>query len=294
MKAAAAAVQTGFKNVMFATDFSDAAARAIPYIREIAKHYDADLLTLHVRPPCVHAMHYRPTSPTNTADAQIEDEQRRQEILATFPGIRTKVLIEEGNIDNCMQWALRMNNVDLVVVGTTGQTRNEKHRLGSIAEGIFRTVTCPVLTVGPHSRSHSSGAQFRKILCATDQTLEDAVAHAVSLSREFQSRLVLLNVISEQEAGYHVPSSDVLASSEHLLHNLLPPDAECWCEPEYIISYGDVADKILEIERKTNPDLIVLGARLERGIHGAAANLPIATAQSVVSRATCPVLTVRG
>jgi nucleotide-binding universal stress UspA family protein len=294
MKAAVAAVQTRFKNVLFATDFSDAAARAIPYIREIAKHYDTDLLTLHVRPPCVNSMHYRPTSPTNTADAKIEDKQLRQEILAAFHGIRTKVQIEEGNIDNCFQSALRMNNVDLVVVGTTGQTTNGKHRLWSVAEGIFRTVTCPVLTVGPHSRPDPSGAPLRKILCATDQTLEDAVAHAVSLSHEFQSRLVLLNVISEQEAGYHVPSSDVVASSKHLLHNLLPPDAESWCKPEYIISYGDVADAILEIERKTNPNLIVLGARLERGIHGAAANLPIAAAQSVVARATCPVLTVRG
>lgn len=81
---------------------------------------------------------------------------------------------------------------------------------------------------------------------------------------------------------------------DRLLHNLLPPEAERWCKPEYIISYGDVADKILEIESKTNPDLIVLGARPERGIHGAAPNLPIAAAQSVVARATCPVLTVRG
>jgi nucleotide-binding universal stress UspA family protein len=294
MKAAVAAVQTRFKSVLFATDYSEAAARSIPYIREIAKHYDADLLTLHVRPPSVHSMHYRATSPTNTGDAKIEDEQRRQEILAAFPGIRTKVLIDEGNIDNCLQSALRMNNVDLVVVGTTGQTRNGTHRLGSIAEGIFRTVTCPLLTVGPHSRSGSSGAQFHKILCATDQALEDAVPYAVSLSHEFQSRLVLLNVISEQGAVYLLPSSDVAASSEHFLHNLLPSEAECYCKPEYIISYGDVADKILEIESKTNPDLIVLGARPERGIHGAAPNLPIAAAQSVVARATCPVLTVRG
>ena len=116
------------------------------------------------------------------------------------------------------------------------------------------------------------------------------MAHAVSLSHEFQSRRFLLNVITEQEAGYHVPSSDAVASSEHLL----PSDTECWCKPEYIISYGDVAEKILEIERKTNPDLIVLGARPERGIHGATANLPIAAAQRVVSRATCPVLTIRG
>ena len=153
---------------------------------------------------------------------------------------------------------------------------------------------------GAHGRAplapDSSGAQFRKILCATDQACEHAVAHAVSLSHEFQSRLVLLNVITEQEAGYHVPSSDVVASSEHLLHDRLPSNAECWhvCKPEYIISYGDVAEKILEMESKTNPDLIVLGARPERGIHGAVANLPVATAQRVVSRATCPVLTVRG
>lgn len=294
MKAAVATVQTRFKNVLFATDFSDAAARAIPYIMAIAKHYDADLLTLHVRPPWVDSMHYRPTSPTNTVDTKIGDEQRRQEILAAFPGIRTKVLIGEGNIDDCLDSALRMNNVDLVVLGTTGQTRNGKHRLGSVAEGIFRAVTCPVLTVGPHSSPSASGTQFRKILCATDHACQNAVAHAVSLSHEFQSRLVLLNVITEQEAGYHEPTSDAVASSEHLLHKLLPSDAECRCKPEYLVSYGNVAEKILETESKTNPDLIVLGARPERGIHGAAANLPVAAAQRIVSRATCPVLTVRG
>lgn len=285
MKVAIAAVQTRFKKVLFATDFSDAAARAIPYIREIAKHYDADVLTLHVRPPWSHS--------TDTADAQSEDEQRRQEILAAFPGIRTKVLIEEGSIDDHLASALYANLVDLVVLGTTGQTRNGKNRLGSVAEDIFKTVTCPVLTVGPHSRSDSSRVQFRKILCATDQACGDAVAHAVSLSHEFQSHLILLNVITEQEAGYHVPSSDAIASSEHFLHDLLPSGPEYVCKPEYITSYGDVPEKILEIERKTNPDLIVLGARPERGIHGTAANLPIAVARRVVSCATCPVLTVR-
>jgi len=294
MKTAVAAVQTRFKKVLFATDFSDTAARAIPYIREIAKHYDADLLTLHVRTPWAHSKHHRAGSPTDMADAQIENDQRRQEILAAFPGIRTKVLIEEGSIDDHLASALYTNNVDLVVLGTTGQTRNGKNRLGSVATEIFKAVTCPVLTVGPHSRSDSSAVPFRKILCATDQECGDVVAHAASLAHEFQSRLVLLNVITEQEAGYHVPSSDAVASSEHFLHDLLPPGAEYACKPEYIICYGDVPEKILEIESKTNPDLIVLGARPERGIHGAAPNLPIAAAQRIVSRATCPVLTVRG
>jgi len=176
MKAAVAAVQTRFKNVLFATDFSDAAARAIPYIREIAKHYDADLLTLHVRPPRVQSIRYYPTSPTNTADAKIEDEHRREEILAVFPGIRTKVLIEEGSIDDHLESALRMNNIDLIVLGTTGQTRNGRHRLGSVAEELFKTVTCPVLTVGPHSR----------------QTLQAPISARYSVRRTKHSRMLWL------------------------------------------------------------------------------------------------------
>lgn len=291
MEAAVAAVQTGFKNVLFATDFSDAAALAIPYVREIAKRYNANVLTLYVRPERARSMPQR----TWTSDTQIsetEDERHREQILATFPDARTSVLIKEGNVEDHLDSIIRSRDVDLIVIGTTGRTRDGKHRLGSVAEEIFRSVTCPVLTVGPDSLS-SSGTRFRKILCAADQASDHAVAHAVSLSQQFQSRLVLLSVITEQEACYRVPSSDMVSTSEYFLHNRLPSGAEGCCKPEYIVSYGDVAEKILEAESKTNPDLIVLGARSERGIHGAPGSLPIATAQRIVSRATCPVLTVR-
>ncbi len=291
MQAAIAAVQTGFKNVLFATDFSDAAAQAIPYVREIAKRYDANVLALYVRPGRAHSMPQR-TWTSDTQIAETEDEQHREQILAAFPDTQTSVLIKEGNVEDHLDSIIRSHDVDLIVIGTTGQTRDGKHRLGSVAEEIFRSVTCPVLTVGPHSLS-SSGTRFRKILCAADQACEHAVAHAVSLSQEFQSRLVLLSVITEQEAGYHVPSSDMVSTSEYFLHNCLPPGAEGCCKPEFIVSYGDVADKILEVESKTNPDLIVLGARSERGIHGAQGSLQIATAQRIVARATCPVLTIR-
>ena len=282
MQAAIAAVQTGFKNVLFATDFSDAAAQAIPYVREIAKRYDANVLTLHVRPGRAHSLPYR-TWTSNTKIAETEDERHREQILAAFPDTRTSVLIKEGNVEDHLDSIIRSRDVDLVVIGTTGQTRDGKHRLGSVAEEIFRSVTCPVLTVGLHSL-WSSGSRFRKILCAADQASDQAVAHAVSLSQEFQSRLVLLSVISEQEAGYHVPTSQMASTSEYFLHNRLPPGAEGCCKPEYIVSYGDIAEKILEVESKTNPDLIVLGARSERGIHGATGDLPIATAERIVSR----------
>jgi len=46
MKAATARTAAGFQNILFATDFSDASARAIPHIKEMAKHYEANLVVL--------------------------------------------------------------------------------------------------------------------------------------------------------------------------------------------------------------------------------------------------------
>jgi nucleotide-binding universal stress UspA family protein len=115
----------------------------------------------------------------------------------------------------------------------------------------------------------------------------------VSLAQEFQSRLILLHVIPELKAGDLVTAADVAEPAAKLLRKLVPPEAESWCKPEYFVERGDPAEKILEFANLRETDLIVLGVRPEQGVPGAATHLPIATAHKVVSRAACPVLTVR-
>jgi nucleotide-binding universal stress UspA family protein len=297
VKIATARTAVRFRNILFATDFSPAAAQAIPYVRKIAKHYDADLLTLYVRPPVVNPMTEPGTWPTDIEAAKAEDEKHREELLGTFAGIRTRVLIEEGSsIQSCLEAAIEKNNTDLVVIGTRGRTGLGKLLLGSVAEEIFRTVSCPVLTAGPRcDSSRGGGRQFREILYATDFSPDSqgAGAYAVSLAQEFQSRLILLHVIPEQKAGDLLSAADVAASSEKLLRKLVAPEAEAWCKPEYFVERGDPAEKILEFANLRKSDLIVLGVRPEKGMPGAATHLQVATAHKVVSHATCPVLTVR-
>ena len=296
MKTATARTAVRFRNILFATDFSSAAAQAIPYVRKIAKHYDADLVTLNVRPPVVNPMTAPGTWPIDIEGAKAQDDKRREEVLDTFVGIRTQVQIEEGSIQYCLDAAIEKNHTDLVVIGTRGRTGLGKLLLGSVAEEIFRTVSCPVLTVGPHSdASRTPGGQFREILYATDLSPESqgAAAYAVSLAQEFQSRLILLHVAPERKAGDLVSAADVMTSSKELLRKLVPPEAEAWCKPEYFVECGDPAKKILEFANGRETDLIVLGVRPEKGVPGAATHLPIATAHRVVSHATCPVLTVR-
>lgn len=296
MKTATAKATVGFRNILFATDFSPAAAKAIPYVKKIAKHYGAALVALHVRTPVVNPMSEPATWPIYLEAAKAQDEQHRGELLATFAGIPTQALIEEGSIETCLQEAIEKNDTDLVIIGTRGRTGVEKLLLGSVAEEIFRTVPCAVLTVGPRAYDSSRSAdQLREILYATDFSPASlkAAAYAVSLAQEFQSRLVLLHVIAPQQAGDLISTAELKASSEKLLHQVVPPEAQDWCKPEYHVVEGDVAEKILEFATLREPDLIVLGVRQEEGVPGGASHLPIATAHKVVSRATCPVLTIR-
>jgi nucleotide-binding universal stress UspA family protein len=297
MKAATASTAVGFRNILFATDFSAAAASAIPYVKRIAKHYEANLVALNVHPPVVNPMTPPETWAADAAAAEARDHYHREELLNTFAGIRTDVQMEEGDIHSNLRAAIEKYDTDLVVIGTRGRTGLGKLLLGSVAEGILRTVTCPVLTVGPHADpSRESDGQIREVLYATDFASESpaAAAYAVSLAEEFQARLVLLHVVPKLEPNDLVMASDVMESSRTLLQKLVPAEARAWCKPEYFVEEGHPAEKILDLAHFRESDLIVLGVKPEAGLPGAATHLPIATAHKVISQATCPVLTVRG
>ena len=296
MKTAAARGTAGFHNILFATDFSFAAAHAIPYVKRIAKRYDANLVALYVRPPAVDPMAqpaYWPAEET----IRKENEGYREQLLETFAGIATTPLIKEGDIQSNLQAAIAKNNTDLVVIGTRGRTGLGKLLLGSVAEEIFRTVECPVLTVGPLvDATRGADGEIRQILYATDLASPSpkAAAYAVSLAQEFQAHLILLHVIAEPKAGEFVSAHDTIEASKNLLRTMVPAEAYSWCKPEFLVERGNPADRILELAHSRGSGLIVLGVRAEEGVPGAATHLPIATAHKIVSHAECPVLTVRG
>ena len=294
MKTATARTAMGFRNILFATDFSSAAAHAIPYVKRLAKYYDANLVALHVRPPSVNSM-TQPMSWPHGETARKQNEELRNQLLDTFAGIHITALVEEGDIQSQLRNAIQTNDTDLVVIGTRGRTGLGKVLMGSVAEEIFRTVTCPVLTVGPKSdSSRGAGGEIREILYATDfaSVSSAAATHAVSLAQEYQARLILVHIIPEPKAGDLVSASEVATAARELLRKLVPEEALAWCKPEYFVEQGNPAERILELARLRESDLIVLGVKPEEGVPGAATHLPIATAHKVVSQAPCPVLTV--
>jgi nucleotide-binding universal stress UspA family protein len=297
MKAAEARTRIQIKNILFATDFSPAANSAAPYAEELARRYGAKLYALNVRPPVIN-----PATPPLTwrgleEAANVEDEQHRKELLNRFAGLHPEILIQEGDLSLNLAAIIEEEKIDLIVLGTRGRSGIQKFVLGSTAEEIFRQVSCPVLTVGPNApMSAKPIGEITSILFATDFSPESnaAAPYAVSLAQECQSRLTLLHVIKAPKPEELVQSTDLGSSPDHLLRDLVPPEAELWCVPEFVVEQGEVAEKILEVAASRKAELIVLGVRKPSGSLGAATHLPNAIAHKVVCRAACPVLTVRG
>jgi nucleotide-binding universal stress UspA family protein len=287
------------KNILFLTDFSEPSEAALPFAVAIARGYRAKVYTLNAFIPAPYV--YAPE--LSAAAIEVEEENAKVEmhrVEAAFTGLPHESIIERGiGVWPAVQQAMREHAIDLVVLGTHGRTGAAKLLLGSVAEEIFRRSPVPVLTIGPGVRSGAhNGGRFRRVLFATDLSVDSAAAapYAVSLAQENHARLVLLHVMRHPETRNHEEEDQFelsVAEAIHQMYESVPKDVELYYPPEVIVEYGDAAERIVAAAQERRADLIVLGVRDAAGHIGAATHLERATAHKVVSHAQCPVLTVR-
>lgn len=283
-------------NVLYLTDFSQPSEAALPFAVSIAREYGAKVYAFHVLIPAV----YTYTTPETAAaalDAQEEDAlANMQRVKAQLAGLAHEAVVERHTgVWPALEAATQEYAIDLIVVGTHGRTGAQKLLMGSVAEEIFRRSHVPVLTIGPFEKLGAHrGARFRHVLFATDFSADSlaAAGYALSMAQENEARLTLLHVMKEPEA-FDKTAEDRISSANFRLHEIVPEAAESWCRPDAVVRFGAAADRILEVAKERDADLIVLGVRGSRGV-GAATHLERATAHKVVAHAPCPVLTVRG
>lgn len=285
------------KNIAFPTDLSPASYAALPFAAELARLYGAKVWGFHVYSPKVY-----PVSPSLTVPAPGEGPREVAQELAghlekRLAGIPQETVIAYGETWSALSSFIEKNNIDLVAMGTHGRRGFGKALLGSVAETVFRQCPCPVLTVGPKASSHlDQPIETKEILYATDFTpaSQAAAPYAISLAQENEAHLVLLHVIKPPKTGELAHGGEFVSATMQLLRDLVPPEAELWCEPEHVVDYGSPADLILKLAEQRHAHLIVLGVRKPEGSLGLATHFARATAYKVVSQASCPVLTVRG
>ena len=121
------------RNVLFATDFSDASRAAGVTAAAFARHFGARLHVLHVVPPI--------TDPT------LAPGELRAVAAELEPGLVVVTAIASGRVARNIVDYARRNAIDLIVIGTHGRTGVSHALLGSVAEAVTRRARCRVLTV---------------------------------------------------------------------------------------------------------------------------------------------------
>ena len=287
--------QIRLRNILFATDLDLPSQAALFCALDLARRYKAALYTVNVMP---HLPFVESAEP-DPEQIKLEAMKKLAAMADPLMGIQHKELIEQGEVPEVLSRLVEDNDIDLIVIGTGARKGLEKFLLGSVAEEVFRTATCPVLTVGPHVTHWELDGNLRHILYATDFGAESvhALPYALSLAESNKARLTLLHVAPEPGTPLPEPEpgamaildpSEVVAAGEKQLRALIPEGIALWHEPEYLVQFGPPAETILRISAPA-ADLIVLGVKRPAAL---TKHLGAGVAYRIACDAGCPVLSV--
>jgi nucleotide-binding universal stress UspA family protein len=144
---------TRFRRILFASDFSKTSAKAFATAVTLAKANRAQVTILHVVVPFLPMVpeHYMggATLDQLNAEARRWSQQRLAALTgkAKKAGVRATGLMVEGDPARQIVRVARSKRADLLVVGTHGRTGWNKFFVGSVAERVVSSATCPVVTV---------------------------------------------------------------------------------------------------------------------------------------------------
>jgi nucleotide-binding universal stress UspA family protein len=143
--------------------------------------------------------------------------------------------------------------------------------------------------------------QIKTILFPTDfsQGARAAMDHAISLAKDYRSKLILLYVIQDISiAEWYIPSSLSAADLMEDMQKSAWNEMDKWGtevsqtvkDVEKLVVRGVPFVEIIKTAKERRADLIVIGTHGRTGIDHM---LFGSTAEKVVRKAACPVLTVR-
>jgi nucleotide-binding universal stress UspA family protein len=278
------------------TDFSPAANTALRYAATLARSYGAGIVLAHAYlPPSCACYAPETTLVFETLDSCRENLKDRLINLTHEPwlkDIRCTISLCLGGPADLLE---ELDDADVIVVGTSGETGLRKTLLGSTAEMVFRTSSKPVLTVGPQCHCTSEGkAAMGTVLCAVDFSSGAAgtLADALSIVRQNDSKLLLLHVVEEPGIDFALEQACARAEVLQELCKLMPEDAACSTRTQYLVDFGDADSAILKEAHAHNADLIVMGAHRTIRVPALASRFAGGTAYSVAANSECPVLTI--
>ena len=252
------------QRILIPVDFSEYATKAALFAAEIATLNQSTLYFLHAMELGIDRI-YQPLTDDNryltiAEERQAALEEFRDGIQKVYANIKTELLLESGTAVDSILETCRMQQIDLVVMGTKGAGKIKQVLVGSVATGVVAGSAIPVLVV-------PSGYEIEKpdgILFATNQFEEDEgiLSMIITLARLFSATIHAVVFVDKDKAEAY----DYLENTRKMDHyqtwlKKKYPDISFHCE----LIEGEHFENAIELYQVRNETDIVAMVTYPRG-----------------------------
>jgi len=137
-----------FETIVWATDGSELADRALPTVKELARANGSRIVAVHANELLRGRFGGAPLL-ADEPDLREQIELQVEELKADGFDVELKVANGTSDIPELIAHAAIEVDADLIVVGTHGHGGFKSAVLGSVARGLLHTSSCPVLAIPP-------------------------------------------------------------------------------------------------------------------------------------------------
>lgn len=141
------------KKILCPTDFSEPSYAALKVADEMATHFKAELILVHVVTPIpVIPVHDDPSGfnlPMYEKEMEVSARKSIRQVAEEriSKEIRRQCIVIQGDPAGRIVQIAEEETVDIIIIATHGLTGWRKFMFGSVTEKVIRMATCPVLSI---------------------------------------------------------------------------------------------------------------------------------------------------
>jgi nucleotide-binding universal stress UspA family protein len=190
------------QHILFPFDFSNQGCQAVPYVRALARRFDARVTVYGVVPPSFDPVPAamggaRLRTGEDSGEWRLSLQNRlNQALLQEFASLRVERVADSGDAALRIVHFAEANRVDLIMMPTHGVGAFRAFLIGSVTAKVLHDAACPIWTAA-HATNQIAASSPAAILCAIDGSPSTgALARwAVDFANTAHARLTLLHVV---------------------------------------------------------------------------------------------------
>jgi nucleotide-binding universal stress UspA family protein len=276
------------ERIVIPLDGSLTAEAVLPQIRRLLYRHDSEVILVRAVDP--------PMAENAITAAEAELGAAREYVLGQLErlekaGVRAKYVVRIGSPVGVILDVVKEHGATMIALATHGATGLKRLLFGSVAEGLLRKSSVPVLLVRPFwsyelvAPVRTERAPVRNLLLAVDGSdlALAALPGVIEIAGLFDARIVLLRVLEEK-------SAETPAEAEKQLKAIAKTIEKQGIETLSLIQRGEPVDQILKALRFHEIDLLAMATHGRSGLRRAVMG---SVSEEVLRRATVPMLIAR-